>query len=250
MTTTFSNHFGSVASTYAAARPTYPAELFEWLAKQCVRHDHAWDCATGSGQAATGLADHFARVTATDASAEQIAAAHACERVDFRVASAEASGLDCHSIDLVTIAQALHWFDLNRFYDEVRRVVKPGGVIAAWTYGVQQIDDAAINAIVRSFYAETLGSYWPAERTIVERGYRDLPFPFERMASPPFVMVQQWTMNQLLAYFSSWSAVARYRTQRGEDPIASLRPALATAWGDPAATHTITWPLTVLAGRV
>lgn len=250
MTASFEDHFGSVAGTYATARPTYPAALFEWLARQCTQHDHAWDCATGSGQAAIALAGHFVRVTATDASADQIAAAKPDARITYRVASAEASGLQSASADVVTIAQALHWFDLDRFYAEVRRVVKPGGIIAAWTYGVQQIDDDAVDSIVQRLYAGTLGPYWPHERAIVERGYRDLPFPFPPIATPPFVMQRQWTLDQLLAYFSSWSAVARYKTARAQDPVGEVRPSITAAWGDPTTARIITWPLTVLAGRV
>lgn len=250
MTASFQDHFGSVAGAYAAARPTYPAMLFEWLAGQCAHHDHVWDCATGSGQAAVALAGHFVRVTATDASADQIAAAKPDAHITYRVASAEASGLDDASVDLVTIAQALHWFDLDRFYAEVRRVLKPEGVITAWTYGVQRADDVAIDGVVQKFYGETLGPYWPHERAIVERGYRDLPFPFTRIATPTFVMQRQWSLDLLLAYFASWSAVARYKTARGHDPVTELRPVLAAVWGEPALVRTITWPLTVIAGRV
>lgn len=245
----FSDHFATVAGHYADSRPRYPDALFDWLAAQCAQRDLAWDCGAGSGQASIALASRFARVIATDASAAQIAQAQPDPRVEYRVAPAERSTLDDAGVDLVIVAQALHWFDLERFYAEVRRVLRPGGVIAAWSYGVLAVEGAAVDAAVQRFYHDDVGPYWPPERRHVESAYRDLPFPFERVAAPAFAMGLRWNLAQLLGYFRSWSATARYVEQRGDDPVARLEPQLAACWGDAERTREIRWPLALLAGR-
>lgn len=246
----FQDHFAPVAAAYADFRPRYPAALFAWLAAHTREHERAWDCACGSGQASLDLADHYARVVATDASAEQLAGAPAHPRVDYRVAHAEASGLEDASVDLITVAQALHWFDHPRFYAEVRRVLKPGGVLAAWSYGVLAIDDARIDALARHFYEVIVGPYWPPQRRLVERGYRDLDFPFDELSPPALELVEHWPLARLLGYFASWSATARYRTARGEDPIEALARALAPLWGAPDRPRRIDWPLTLRVGTI
>ncbi|MGD9784800.1 MAG: class I SAM-dependent methyltransferase [Hyphomicrobiaceae bacterium] len=251
----FSNHFASVASAYAANRPGYPPQLFEWLAGLCATRDLAWDCATGSGQAAAGLAPWFKRVVATDASAEQIARSRPAAGVGFQVATAERSGLADRCADLITVAQALHWFDLPSFYAEARRVARAPAVIAAWTYGRLDMTAPRTNAIVEQIYQSVLGPYWPAERKHPETGYRDLPFPFERIPAPRFEMKTTWSIDDLAGYMASWSAAARYTAATGRDAIADARSALADAWRSDAPEHDddrrcVRWPLTVLAGRI
>ncbi len=248
--TGFSDHFGAVAGSYADFRPGYPPELFAWLAAQCAGHELAWDCGAGSGQASVALAAHFARVHATDASADQVAHAEPHPCVEYRVAPAEQSGLPDRSADLVTVAQALHWFDLPAFYAEVRRALKPGGVIAAWTYGVHVTEGDDVNAVVRHFYEHVVGPCWPPERRHVENGYRELPFPFTRIAAPEFTMQVRWPLAQLLGYLGSWSATARYRKLNGSDPLPALRQQLLPLWGDPAQARSVSWPLSLLAGRL
>lgn len=248
--TTFCDHFAAVADSYADHRPTYPPELFSWLAALAPSRELAWDCATGSGQAATALAGHFRRVWATDASAAQIAAAVPCAGVTYRTAPAEASGLPDGSADLVTVAQALHWLDLQPFYAEVHRVLKPGGVLAVWTYGVFEAsgDDAsAVQPLLDRFYHQTVGPFWPPERRHVENGYGDLPFPFDQLASPPLAMAVQWSLDDLAGYLRSWSAVSRYRQQHGSDPVLALLSELAPHW---QGRRRVTWPLSVKAGRI
>lgn len=246
----FHDHFSQLASAYAAFRPQYPAALFDWVASECSARERAWDCACGSGQATLALAERFDSVVASDASADQVAAAPAHPRVAYRVAPAEASGIDAASIDVVAVAQALHWFDLERFYDEARRVARSGAVLAAWTYGMMNVEDAAIDALVQHFYAETLGPYWPAERRHVEAGYRTLPFPPGEIPAPSFAMHATWSLPQLLGMLQSWSAVGRYRKERGADPIPPLGAALAEIWSDPAREFGVTWPLSVRAARL
>jgi SAM-dependent methyltransferase len=247
--TDFKDHFSTRSPGYAAFRPGYPAELFAYLAGQTPGHDLAWDCASGSGQAARGLAAHYARVWATDASATQIEAAVPHVRVEYRVAPADASGLPDHSIDLVTAAQAAHWFDLPAFYAEVRRVLKPGGLLAIWCYERLSIEPA-LDRIVEDFYAGLLDPWWPPERRLVESGYRELDFPFAELPAPAIPMTATWTLDQLLGYFSTWSALKAYQQGTGLDPLPALRERLAAAWISLDTTKTIKWPLSVRLGRL
>lgn len=247
--TRFADHFSPLAASYASFRPTYPAALFAWLAEVAPGRSLAWDCAAGSGQASLDLAGHFQQVVATDASLAQLGAAPPHPRVAYRLAPAEESGLDDASVDLLTVAQALHWFDLERFYIEAQRVLVPRGVVAAWCYGVLHVADAEIDRAVQIFYQQTVGPYWPPERRLVESGYRTLPFPFDELAPPPLVMQAAWSLPQLLGYFRSWSATGRFTTERGFDPVAELAQELQPLWGDPSTPRAINWPLSVRAGR-
>ena len=246
----YADHFSTQARAYAGSRPTYPPELTAWLFAQCPGHHTVWDCATGNGQAALALAEHFDAVIATDASAAQLAQAPAHPRVDYRCAPAEASGLAASSVDLVTVAQALHWFDLERFYAEVRRVTKPDGLLAVWTYGRLQLDDPALDAPMQAFYDTRIAPCWPAERAHIEDQYARLPFPFERVATPAFHMSVSWPLMQLLEYVRSWSATPVYIARHGTDPAHELAEQLAPLWGDSETRHTVRWPLTLQLGRV
>lgn len=245
---TFKDHFSETAAGYARFRPRYPESLFEFLAGAAPKRERAWDCATGSGQAALGLAGRFKQVIATDASAEQIAYARSHPRVEYRVASAERSGLETASIDLVTVAQALHWFDIPAFFQEVRRVLVPGGVAAVWCYQLFTIDPA-VDKIIRHFYSETLGPYWPPERKMVEEGYRSIPFPFAEVKTPSFSIESSITLAQLAGYLRTWSAVQRYIKERAEDPLIDLLSALAPVWGDPDRPRLLTTPIRLRVGR-
>lgn len=244
----FKDHFSSASDRYAAYRPDYPAALFAWLAGLCGERDLAWDCATGSGQAALGLAPHFRRVVATDASAEQIRHAEPHPLIDYRVAPAEASGLAGCSADLVTVAQAAHWFDLPRFHAEAARVLKPGGAIALWGYG-RMVLPGEMDALLRRFYAETVGPYWPTERALIDDAYRSLDFPFAEIQPPPFAIEVEWTLPRLMDYLSTWSSVTRYRAAQGRDPLPALMAELAPGWGDPATARKLQWPLFLRVGR-
>lgn len=245
----FRDHFSANAARYAQCRPSYPPELAHHLASLAPTTAVAWDAGCGSGQLSVLLAQCFAKVIATDASAAQIAQAQPDPRVEYRVAPAECSTIDDASADLVIVAQALHWFDLDRFYAEVRRVLRPGGLIAAWSYGVLAVEGAAVNTMVQRFYHDEVGPYWPPERRHVENAYRELRFPFERIAAPDFAMSLHWNLAQLLGYFCSWSATARYIERRGDDPVARLASQLAAYWGDAGQLREIRWPLALLAGR-
>jgi len=245
----FKDHFSSVAAAYANYRPSYPAELFAWLAAQCAGHALAWDCGTGSGQAAQGLAPHFQAVIATDASAAQIAQASGPANVRFAVAPAEHSGLEPASVDLLVVAQAVHWFDLGAFYAEARRVLRPDGLVALLTYSAHSVNPE-IDGPSGVFYRHTVGAYWPPERKLVENAYRDLPFPFTELQTPAFTLTAEWDLQQFLGYQATWSATKRYQEATGNDPMPALAVALAPAWGPPEQCRTVRWPLALRLGRL
>lgn len=244
---TFKDHFSAHADRYAQARPGYPDALFDWLAAQCTEKALAWDCATGNGQAAAKLARHFAKVIATDASAEQVAHAPHVRNVEYRVARAEHSGLDDASVDLVTVAQALHWFDLDAFYAEARRVLRPDGVLAAWGYHLTRVSPP-IDRTIDLFDAQIVGAYWPPERRHIDARYRDLAFPFARLETPEFAMRLAWNRKQFLDYIGTWSAVQRYRQAKGYDPLVWLENEIAAAWNAEEILE-VSWPMFLLVGR-
>jgi SAM-dependent methyltransferase len=246
----FHDHFSAIAAGYAAYRPTYPDALFDYLAGVAPRRGLAWDCACGSGQATRSLAERFRRVIATDASAAQIAQTAPDPRVEYREAPADASGIAAASVDLITVAQAMHWLDLDRFYAEVRRVLAPDGLLAVWTYARARLDDASLDAALQEFYEGTVGPFWPPGRELAETGYRTLSFPFEELRPPLFEMACDWTLDQLLGYVGTWSATARYVAERGRDPRDDLRAALAPRWGAPRGARRVRWPLGVRIGRL
>lgn len=249
MSADFTDRFGAVADDYRRHRPQYPQALFDWLARQCARRALAWDCACGNGQATLGLAAHFRRVVATDASARQLAQAPARANVEWRVAPAAASGLPAASVDLVCVAQALHWLPLAAFHAEVERVLVAGGAYAVVHYGRLQVDAPAVEALVQHYYDDIVGPYWPPERRTLEAGYRDLPLPYPLLATPAFDMVARWQALDLLGYLRSWSATTAYVAARGYDPLNALAPVLARAWPAQASTVEVRWPLAVRFGR-
>jgi SAM-dependent methyltransferase len=244
----FKDHFSGHAAVYREARPTYPAAWFAWLAEQAPTRSLAWDAGCGNGQASVALARHFERVVATDPSAAQIAQAHAVAGIDYRVEPAERSSLDDASADLVTVGQALHWFDLARFHAEVRRVLRPGGIIAEWTYADCTVTPA-IDVHKDRLYTELTAAYWPAERRLVETGYHTLAFPFDRLTAPAFDMVMSWDVEAFLAYLRSWSGSQRYLAANGHDAVTLVEPALRAAWGDER-VRDVRWTLHLRCGRV
>jgi len=244
----FVDHFSGHARGYAAHRPSHPPGLIAYLASLCAGRALAWDAGTGSGQAAVLLAAHFERVLATDASAQQISHARPHPRVVYRFALAHESGLPPHSADLVTVAQALHWFDLPRFYAEVERVLRPGGIVAAWCYGSVTIAPD-VDPVVERFYTGRVGRYWPAERRHVETGYRDLEFPFKEMPATGWVLGSDLTRQEFLDYVATWSSVAGARKAEGIDPVVELKRDLEEIWPDDR-RRAVTWPISLRVGGV
>lgn len=243
----FADHFSATAASYASFRPHYPAALFDWLAASTSGRQRVWDCGTGSGQAAVALSRRFAEVVATDPSVAQLANAARAAGVSYVAMTAERGALADSSVDLVTVAQALHWFDRAAFFAETRRVLRPHGALAVWSYGLLTID-SALDTILGHFYHDTLRSYWPAERALVDSGYAGVALPFPEVESPTFEMEAIWSFAQLGGYLSTWSAVGRYRSRTGEDPVPFLMRRLESSWGA-LPTRRVCWPLVVRLAR-
>lgn len=245
---TFEDHFSNLAEKYAQYRPHYPTELFAYLASLTTNRMLAWDCATGSGQAALGLVDYFDRVVATDASEEQICHARKHEKIEYLVEAAEQTGFINHSVGLVTVATAVHWFDFDPFYAEVRRVLTPGGVTAVWTYHRPQISPT-IDDLIAHFEDKTLAGYWPAKKKYLEDHYQTIPFPFEEIEAPKFALQIEWTAGQWLGFMNSWSAVRRYENERGTNPLELVWDDFIAAWGGEDNPLPIHYPLYLRVGR-
>ncbi len=248
MSNGFKDHFSGHAAQYAEARPIYPPSLAQVLAERAGGHGLALDCGCGSGQLSLLLAEHFGRVVATDASAEQIANAFPHPRVTYRVAAAEHSGLPDGSADLVVAAQAAHWFDLPAFWREVTRVAQPGGLVALVGYGLLKIADD-LDPAIDELYQSTLEAYWPPERRIVESGYRFIDFPFAELPAPAVEMTTQWSLPQLIRYLSTWSAIKAMEKATGGSPLPALAERLAVPWGSPDKKRLVRWPLALRLGR-
>lgn len=245
----FKDHFSSGAKDYAAFRPTYPLALVDELANISPGHDLALDCGCGTGQLSVLLAKRFRNVVGTDASAAQIEKSQPHDRVTYRTALAENSDLPDASVDLITVAQAAHWLDLEKFYTEVRRVARPNAAIALITYGVLHVE-GAIDRIVQRFYYETIGPYWPAERRHVEEGYRNLPFPFCETRIPKLAIEVSWRLEDLVGYVNTWSAVKAAEKALGLNPVEHFRDELRKEWGDEEVRRRVTWPLSLRVGNV
>lgn len=245
----FKDLFSKQSKEYAASRPTYPRALFDFLAGLVERRELAWDCATGNGQAAAILAEYFDRVVASDASAKQIENAKAGPNVRFAVFPAEKAELEDAGVDLITVAQALHWFNFDDFYREARRVSRKGAVIAAWTYGMHSASPE-VDAVTQRFNTDVIGRYWPKEVRYVENRYEDIPFPFKQVDAPSFQIELQWSLRDLASYLYTWSSVQRYMAENGSDPVEKLYPDFEKAWGKEGAVRRVTWPLYLKVGRI
>ncbi len=242
----FKDHFSNQAAGYAKFRPQYPQKLFDYLGSIAPSRQIAWDSGTGNGQAAVGLASVFDRVIATDASETQIANAQRHKKVDYHVVPAENSGIGSATIDLIMVAQALHWFDLDRFYAEARRVLKNNGAVAASAYNLLHVEPA-IDEVVNRYYYEVVGPFWPPERKLVEQ-FADLPFPFQEVEPPKFKMTAQWSLDHLLGYLQTWSSTQRFIAAKASDPLEQIIDELRAVWGNPQQTRNVTWPLILRIG--
>lgn len=241
----FKDHFSGHADSYAAYRPTYPPALMRFLADCCEKRRAAWDCATGNGQTARALTPYFEKIVATDASARQIESAVPQPRIEYRVASAEDSGLPGRSVDLITVSQALHWFDIERFFDEALRVLVPGGVLSAWSYEMCTVEPS-LDALILALYTD-VDAYWPPERRIVEARYSGIELPMPGIAAPEFEMTADWSADAMLGYLGTWSACQRFLREQGTDPVEAIEGPLREAWGE--GSREVRWPIALKIGR-
>ncbi len=222
--------FSTQAKQYAAFRPTYPEALYEFIFQHVRGNENAWDCATGNGQAAVRLARQFKNVYATDISQKQLDQASPAGNIHYAVSPAESTSFPDHQFDLITVGQALHWFDLDKFYAEVKRVIKPGGLLAIWGYGLLYIEPSIDEAFM-DFYENTVGPFWDNARRLVENEYNTIPFPFTAIPNPPLAIEAEWTLDHLSGYLSSWSATQKFIQQKGYDPVPAFVEKLAALWG-------------------
>lgn len=222
--------FSTQAAVYANFRPHYPDELYDFIHSKVKSFERAWDCGTGNGQVANRLAEKFQLVEASDVSAKQIEHATKNPKVNYAVCRGEQTTYPDHCFDLITVGTAIHWFDFDSFYKEVRRVAKPGALLAVWAYEPPQTSEA-LDAIMNRFNLEDMKAYWNPERKYVDDGYRFLPFPFEEISAPKFFIRDEWTIEQYIGYIQSWSAVQNYRNKEGKDPVPSVATEIHSAWG-------------------
>ena len=243
------NWFDAGGSAYAAHRPDYPPALADFLAQACSTHALAVDVGCGTGQLTRLLAPHFDAVVGLDSSADQLHNAAPAAGVSYQQASAEHLPVAPGSANLITVAQAAHWFDLSAFYAQVRQVAAPGAVVALISYATPQLEPDLQPRFAR-FYADDLGAYWPAERRQVDSGYAELEFPFAEFDYPPLAIERNWTLADTLGYFGTWSAVRRAREAGQQPMLQAYAEALAAQWGDPLQRRAIFWPINMRIGRL
>jgi hypothetical protein len=243
------DNFSQQATIYAQYRPQYPQVLYNFLQKIIKHYQLAWDCGTGNGQVATQLAGFFKKVVATDASASQLAVAKSSPKVEYRLAEAENSGLSSQSVDLITVAQAIHWFDIAAFYREVYRVAGDEAIIAIWGYGLLTVSPA-IDEIIGELYTNTLGSYWDPHRKHLDEAYQKIPFPFPVIPAPLIKMQLSWSLPELIGYLNTWSSVQKFIAVNHDNPITQIEPLLQQAWNSNAILETITWDIYLKVGKV
>lgn len=238
----FKDNFSEQATNYAQYRPTYPAELIAFVGKLNPNRQVAWDCATGNGQVARELAKYFTQVIATDASQAQLDEASPADNIVYRQASAEQSGLDAQSVDLITVGQALHWFHLAAFYQEVLRVSKAGAYLAVWSYSLPRFNPE-IDKVFHAFYEDILGTYWDPERRYIEEAYQTIPYPFDTLETPHFQIHRTWNLAQVKGFIHSWSAVRKYIRQHQKDPWDVIEKDFIQVWGEAQERKLLTWDI-------
>jgi len=245
----FKDYFSSQSFQYSVNRPKYPEKLFRYLIGECRERKLAWDAGTGNGQAANELSRFFEKVYATDASSSQILNAVTKSNITYAVANEQAPILKRRSVNLITVAQSLHWFDIEVFYAEADRVLKRYGLVACWSYNLFRID-REVDREIDNLYGGILKRYWAPERRLVETGYRTLSFPFRELRAPRFEIKATWNFEKMLSFLSSWSAVANYKKREGYDPISQKKDCLKSAWGDPEKIKEVKWPISIRVGHV
>lgn len=223
------DNFSRQSGAYAKFRPAYPPEFYDFLFGKLTQFDRAWDCGTGNGQVADILATRFQEVQATDISVKQLENAVQRPNIHYSKQAAETADFPADYFDLITVGQAIHWFDHERFYTKVKKVLKPKGILAEFGYQLMR-STPAINAVIDHFYHDLIGPYWDAERKHIDEAYARIPFPFKAIQVPDFYMNYTWSLEQLLGYLSTWSSVQHYLQKKNEDPVALILDELKKAW--------------------
>lgn len=242
------DNFSAISSEYTQFRPGYPNALIDFLINNSANHNTAWDCGTGNGQLATQLAPHFKKVIATDISENQLKHAKPSHNIQYLIQEAGKSDFAENSFDLITVAQAIHWFAFETFYEDVFRCLKPGGLFAAIGYYLPSVN-AKVDAVIGILYNDILGKFWDSERRFVDDRYRTIPFPFEEIPCPEISQVYNWNIDQLLGFLGSWSAVRHYVNANGIDPVLLIEKELEAAWGVDS-SHEVKFPIILRAGRL
>ena len=245
----FKDYFSVQAKEYSKYRPKYPAELFEYLSSIVNDHNLAWDCATGNGQAAIGLAPYFNKIIATDGSVSQIEHAEKHPKIDYKVALAEKSGLESSSVDLITVATAIHWLNTDKFYPEANRILKKGGVIAVWIYSGNAMDPE-VDKIFGKYFYNIVESYWPVEAKNAWDFEKSVKFPFDKINTPDFKIELMWNLHEYLNYLYTWSSTQNYIKKTGKNPIETGFNHFKKVWGDENSKKKISWDLKMKIGRV
>lgn len=242
------DNFSTRSDLYAKFRPTYPDELFSFLLAHLPNQENAWDCGTGNGQVAQQLAVHFNHVYGTDISQSQLDNAVQKPNITYAKQPAEHTNFTSHTFDLIVVAQAIHWFKFNEFYAEVKRTIKPNGLLAVMGYGVLGIT-SQIDVVVNKLYTDIIGPYWDKERRYIDENYQTIPFPFEEIECPTFAIIQHWTVDHLIGYLETWSAVKHYQNHNGINPLELIKRDLIEAWGD-VKERRISFPVLLRLGKI
>lgn len=243
----FKDNFSKQSNAYQKYRPSYPKELFTYLNKLTDKHDLAWDCGTGNGQSALGLADHFNKIYATDPSKQQIVNAALHPKISYKIEKAERTTLQDNSVDLITVAQAMHWFDFDTFFSEVKRVLKTKGIIAVWTYSLPKIS-TEIDELILYYQNKIVGEFWQKENQFVLDEYKTIPFPFKEIETPSFKFQKEIKLEDLKGLLYSWSATQRYQDKLGINPILEIEQDLKDLWKNAEETKLTTWKIFLKVG--
>ncbi len=241
------DNFSKQSPGYSKYRPSYPQELFEYLLSLVPNKNCAWDCGTGTGQFASGLANYFNEVYATDFSENQIEHAVKKNNIFYKVEKAEQTSFLDNQFDLITVAQAIHWFEFDKFYKEVKRTLKPGGMIAVTGYHLPRINKQ-IDEIVDDFYLNIVGKYWDNERKYIDEYYKTILFPFDEIKTPEFSSQYKWSLNHLIGYLNTWSAVQHYKDKNNNNPVDLINSRLKKFWKEDE-MKLIDFPIILKAGK-
>jgi ubiquinone/menaquinone biosynthesis C-methylase UbiE len=242
------DNFSLVSKEYAQFRPKYPAALFNFLFSLINEKSIAWDAGTGNGQVAGVLADYFTKVFATDISKNQLLNAIKKKNIFYLHQAAEETTFPDNNFDLITVAQAVHWFNFDNFNKEVQRTLKPSGILAIFGYSLLRTATDA-DHLIEEFYNKKLGRYWDQERKYIEDGYHTIPFPFEEIPAPAFEMEAQWSLQNLIGYFNTWSAVQHYKKINNYNPVEELALELQKFWSGKSIIN-IYFPLILRIGKL